>query len=111
MGGLRFGDQVLQINGNNVAGFGEGKVCHVLQFCFSPSLDGSSPEFFLSSGIKRICLNLHFVTQVHDIFKKADVNNIVLAVRDRPFERTVTLHKDSTGHLGFQYREVAAFKD
>ena len=46
--------------------------------------------------------------QVHDIFKRAEVNNIVLAVRDRPFERTVTLHKDSTGHLGFQYREVAA---
>ena len=32
MGGLRFGDQVLQINGNNVAGFGEGKVRHVLFF-------------------------------------------------------------------------------
>lgn len=67
MGGLRFGDQILQINGNNVAGFGENKV--------------------------------------HDIFKRAEVNNIVLAVRDRPFERTVTLHKDSTGHLGFQYRD------
>ena len=25
MGGLRFGDQILQINGNNVAGFGENK--------------------------------------------------------------------------------------
>ncbi len=67
MGGLRFGDQILQINGQNVAGFGESKV--------------------------------------HDIFKKASVNNIVLAVRDRPFERTITLHKDSTGHLGFQYKE------
>merc|ERR1719367_90938 len=67
MGGLRFGDQILQINGNNVAGFGEGKV--------------------------------------HDIFKRAEVNNIVLAVRDRPFEHNGTLHKDSTGHLGFQYRD------
>ncbi|TRY61707.1 hypothetical protein TCAL_14971 [Tigriopus californicus] len=67
MGGLRFGDQVLQINGDNVAGFNENKV--------------------------------------HDIFKKAPVNNIVLAVRDRPFERTLTLHKDSTGHLGFQFKD------
>jgi len=45
MGGLRFGDQILQINGQDLAGFGEEKV--------------------------------------HDIFRRADVNNIVLAVRDR----------------------------
>ena len=30
MGGLRFGDQILQINGNNVAGFGENKASHQL---------------------------------------------------------------------------------
>ena len=23
----------------------------------------------------------------------------------RPFERTLTLHKDSTGHLGFQFKD------
>ena len=45
MGGLRFGDQILQINGENIAGFDEQKV--------------------------------------HKIFKKAGVNNICLAVRDR----------------------------
>ncbi len=45
MGGLRFGDQILQINGRDLAGFDEDKV--------------------------------------HDIFRKAPVNNIVLAVRDR----------------------------
>lgn len=67
MGGLRFGDQILQINGENIAGFDEQKV--------------------------------------HKIFKKAGVNNICLAVRDRPFERTLTLHKDSTGHIGFQFKE------
>jgi syntenin-1 len=65
MGGLRFGDQILQINGVTLAGFSESKG--------------------------------------HDLFKTVDVNNIVLAVRDRPFQRTLTLHKDSTGHLGFQY--------
>ena len=45
MGGLRFGDQILQINGENVAGYAEKRV--------------------------------------NDVFKKAGVNNIVLAVRDR----------------------------
>jgi len=45
MGGMKFGDQILQINGQTLAGFKEDKV--------------------------------------YDIFKKADVNNIVLAVRDR----------------------------
>ena len=94
MGGLRFGDQILQINGNNVAGFGENKASLTNSIV---SRDYSLPQFTK--------------LQVHDIFKRAEVNNIVLAVRDRPFERTVTLHKDSTGHLGFQYREVAPNKD
>jgi len=66
MGGLRFGDQILQINGENIAGFDEQKV--------------------------------------HKIFKKAGVNNICLAVRDRPFERTLTLHKDSTVTSAFSSR-------
>jgi len=65
--GLRFGDQILQLNGENVAGY---------------SMD-----------------------KVHKIFREVPVNGIVVAVRDRPFERTVTLHKDSSGHIGFMYRE------
>jgi len=67
LGGIRFGDQILQINGTNVAGYSSDKV--------------------------------------HDVLKKAGENNIVFAVRDRPFERTLTLHKDSTGHIGFQFKE------
>ena len=27
-----------------------------------------------------------------------------LVLRDRPFERTITLQKDSSGHVGFQYK-------
>merc|ERR1712183_1265098 len=49
LGGLRFGDQILQINGENLAGFSSNKV--------------------------------------HGILKKTSVNNIVMVVRDRPFER------------------------
>merc|ERR1712157_668254 len=67
LGGLRFGDQILQINGENVAGFSSDKV--------------------------------------HDVLRKAHVNNIVMVIRDRPFERTLTLHKDSTGHIGFIFKE------
>lgn len=80
----RFGDQILQINGDNVAGFSSDKV--------------------------------------HDILRnKTSVNNIVMVIRDRPFERTLTLHKvshnfslsdvqqatlqDSTGHIGFQFKD------
>ncbi|KAK4319151.1 hypothetical protein Pmani_009886 [Petrolisthes manimaculis] len=43
--------------------------------------------------------------KVHDILRKAPNNGIVIAVRDRPFERAVTLHKDSTGHIGFQFKD------
>ncbi|XP_043480959.1 syntenin-1-like [Leptopilina heterotoma] len=64
--GLRFGDQILDINGVSVAGY---------------SMD-----------------------QVHKIFRNSPVNGIKVVVRDRPFERTVTMHKDSTGHIGFQFK-------
>ena len=45
MGGMKFGDQILQINNETIAGYSAEKV--------------------------------------HSLFKKAGVNNIVLAVRDR----------------------------
>merc|ERR1719309_172177 len=67
LGGLRFGDQILQVNGENLADYSSDRV--------------------------------------HGILKKASVNNIVMAVRDRPFERALTLHKDSSGHIGFQFKD------
>jgi len=67
IGGLRFGDQILQVDGVSLAGYSSDKV--------------------------------------HDMLRKAPVNNIMMAVRDRPFERTLTLHKDSSGHIGFQFKE------
>ncbi|NXJ82835.1 SDCB2 protein, partial [Trogon melanurus] len=60
--GLRFGDQVLQIDGKNCAGWSSDKAQRAL--------------------------------------KKASPEKIVMVVRDRPFQRTVTVHKDSTGHVG-----------
>lgn len=66
LAGIRFGDQVLQINGKDVAGY---------------SMD-----------------------KVHELLRKSPVNGISVVVRDRPFERTLTLHKDSTGHIGFQFK-------
>uniref|UniRef100_A0A182MLA7 PDZ domain-containing protein n=1 Tax=Anopheles culicifacies TaxID=139723 RepID=A0A182MLA7_9DIPT len=65
LAGLRFGDQILQINGTLVAGFS--------------------------------------VDDVHKLLKKSDNNNISVVVRDRPFERAITLHKDSSGSFGFQF--------
>lgn len=45
------------------------------------------------------------VDDVHKIFKKGDVNNISVVVRDRPFERTITLHKDSRNDIGFLFKD------
>ncbi|KAJ0180451.1 hypothetical protein K1T71_003855 [Dendrolimus kikuchii] len=67
LAGLRFGDQILEINNISVAGMTMDKC--------------------------------------HDILKKAPANGITMAVRDRPFERTVTLHKDSIGHVGFHFKD------
>ncbi|KAM3871808.1 syntenin-2 [Diretmus argenteus] len=66
LAGLRFGDQVLQINGQNCAGW---------------SLD-----------------------KAHKALKAASETRIELVVRDRPFQRTITMHKDSSGHVGFIYK-------
>eukprot|EP00117_Sycon_ciliatum_P042206 scpid81209/ scgid3337/ Syntenin-1; Scaffold protein Pbp1; Syndecan-binding protein 1 len=64
--GLRFGDQILQINGKTVA------------------------------GLK--------ATAVEKIFREASPERIEIAVRDRPFERTVTMQKDAMNHVGFVYK-------
>ncbi|KAM8776043.1 syntenin-2 [Rhynchonycteris naso] len=61
--GLRFGDQILQINGCDCAGWSTDKA--------------------------------------HRAVKRASAEKIIMIVRDRPFQRTVTLHKDSSGHVGF----------
>lgn len=66
MAGLRFGDQILQVNGTTVAGFS--------------------------------------VDDVHKLLKKSLHNNISVVIRDRPFERIVTLHKDSSNTVGFQFK-------
>uniref|UniRef100_A0A3Q3WQR7 PDZ domain-containing protein n=1 Tax=Mola mola TaxID=94237 RepID=A0A3Q3WQR7_MOLML len=66
LAGLRFGDQVLQINGQNCAGWSADKA--------------------------------------HKTMKAASETRIELVVRDRPFQRTVTMHKDSSGHVGFIYK-------
>ncbi|XP_067409835.1 syntenin-1 isoform X4 [Emydura macquarii macquarii] len=64
--GLRFGDQVLQINGENCAGWSSDKS--------------------------------------HKVLKQAPGERISMIIRDRPFERTLTMHKDSMGHVGFIFK-------
>lgn len=75
--GLKFGDQILEINDIPVAGYSMQKV--------------------------------------HDLIKKASPDELRFAVRDRPFERTVTLHKDQNGLVGFIFnkrgRIVSIVKD
>ncbi|KAA0706924.1 Syntenin-1 Melanoma differentiation-associated protein 9 [Triplophysa tibetana] len=66
LAGLRFGDQVLQINGQNCAGWSSDKA--------------------------------------HKALKAAGEQRMELIVRDRPFQRTITMHKDSSGHVGFIFK-------
>ncbi|XP_045158657.2 syntenin-1-like [Mercenaria mercenaria] len=67
LAGLRFGDQILQINGQNVAGWDTDKA--------------------------------------HKVLKQAGGERISFAVRDRPFERTITMQKDSAGYIGFVFKD------
>lgn len=65
--GLRFGDQLLSVNGTFVAGFSSDKAHNLIQ-----------------DGIKS--------------------GRVDLAVRERPFERTIVLKKSSDNHLGFEFK-------
>uniref|UniRef100_A0A8C0MIS1 Syndecan binding protein 2 n=1 Tax=Canis lupus familiaris TaxID=9615 RepID=A0A8C0MIS1_CANLF len=67
--GLRFGDQILQIDGRDCAGWSTDRA--------------------------------------HRVLKRASAEKIAMVVRDRPFQRTVTMHKDSTGHVGFVIKKGA----
>lgn len=69
LAGLRFGDQIVQIDGENCAGMSSDK------------------------ALKK--------------FAKADSKSCKLVVRDRPFERTITMQKDSSGSVGFLYKNGA----
>ncbi|XP_033330246.1 syntenin-1 isoform X2 [Megalopta genalis] len=42
--------------------------------------------------------------RAHKMLREADVNGIRIVLRDRPFERTLTMHKDSSGNIGFQFK-------
>merc|ERR1711916_382025 len=67
------GDQLLQVNGENLAGFSSDKALKTL-------------------------------------VKAAEAGPVKIVVRDRPFERTITLVKDSTGHVGFEFRHGEIIK-
>ncbi|CAH1772260.1 unnamed protein product [Owenia fusiformis] len=66
LAGVRFGDQILQINDQTVAGWDNDKA--------------------------------------HKYLKKCEPQKITMAIRDRPFERTITMHKDSGGTIGFVFK-------
>jgi syntenin-1 len=72
MAGLRFGDQILSINGELMAGYSKDKASKVIT--------------------------------------KAPGDKISLAVRDRPFERTITMQKDSNNHVGFLFRDTEIYQ-
>ncbi|KAG9474608.1 hypothetical protein GDO78_004742 [Eleutherodactylus coqui] len=65
--GLRFGDQILQIDNQDCAGWSSDRA--------------------------------------HKVLKKAGQDRISIIVRDRPFQRTITLQKDGSGHVGFVYKK------
>jgi syntenin-1 len=66
LAGLRFGDQILQINGEAVAGWSMDKTLTYL--------------------------------------KNADASKIKMIIRDRPFDRVITVVKDASNQIGFLFK-------
>ena len=48
--------------------------------------------------------------KVHDMLRKSSVNNITMVIRDRPFERTLTLHKVKSSKLPQQQFKQSSFR-
>uniref|UniRef100_A0A0N5AXF8 PDZ domain-containing protein n=1 Tax=Syphacia muris TaxID=451379 RepID=A0A0N5AXF8_9BILA len=74
--GIRFGDQILKVNDVEVLGKDGDKVSEFMMLFY----------YYLMT-------------------KPKEAETVTLTVRDRPFERTMTLHKDSTGTFGFGHKE------
>ncbi|XP_076755308.1 syntenin-1 [Xylocopa sonorina] len=65
-------------------------------------------------SINEVSVAGYTMEQVHKMLRNAEINGIKVVVRDRPFERTVTMHKDSMGYIGFQFKNgkiIALVKD
>lgn len=87
LGGLRFGDQVC-------AHF---HITHTFDLLLS----------YTTRALQILQLNGTLVAgysidQLHKLIRKSASNNISVVVRDRPFERSITLHKNSHNLLGIQ---------
>ena len=82
MAGLRFGDQLLTLGKTELAGKTRESVHCMLKY-FTPA--------FNHKNYKLNC-------------RCCPVNNIVLAVRDRPLCRSVVLTKDKAGRLGIKLK-------
>ena len=83
MAGLRFGDQLLTLGSAELAGRTEDRVHGMLR---------SVIVTFMS----------WYITELRP--RSSPVNNIVLAVRDRPLCRSLVLTKDRAGRLGIMVR-------
>ena len=83
MAGLRFGDQLLTLGSAELAGRTEDRVHGMLR---------SVMATFMS----------WYITELRP--RSSPVNNIVLAVRDRPLCRSLVLTKDRAGRLGIMVR-------
>ena len=64
------------------------------------SLSPSSPSLFQIQGEVVAGFSSDKASKA---VKKASAARISLAIRDRPFERTITMQKDSANHVGFSY--------
>jgi len=96
MAGLRFGDQILQVNGNIVAGYTMDQVHKLFKESHINGISVIVRDRFVVSSL--------FGLNAMIIFCSSDLL-IFFFLYLRPFERTVTLHKDSTGHVGFHFKQ------
>lgn len=79
----------------------QGGVFVVLVYALSPAALGGFKFGDQILEINDIPVAGYSMQRVHDLIKKASPDELRFAVRDRPFERTVTLHKDQNGQVGF----------
>uniref|UniRef100_A0A2I2YXP2 PDZ domain-containing protein n=1 Tax=Gorilla gorilla gorilla TaxID=9595 RepID=A0A2I2YXP2_GORGO len=79
-------------------------ICEVILYngIFVQLVQANSPASLVGLRIEDQVLQINSENS-HKVLKQ-NFGEITMTIHDRPFERTITMHKDSTGHVGFIFK-------
>uniref|UniRef100_A0A0M3J3Z6 PDZ domain-containing protein n=1 Tax=Anisakis simplex TaxID=6269 RepID=A0A0M3J3Z6_ANISI len=98
--GIRFGDQILKLNDTEVIGMTADKAMDLMT-------NTKNPQQLLVTFRDRASSSLghSFSFAANQLIVRKSIQQYQFIDCYRPFERTITLHRDSSGNFGFTHKE------